>query len=133
MTRGRPPLGAAIVDRLEGSPQAKHRLRIILRTFSGEITALQACQELGIGETRFHDLRNEVLQYTLQALEPKPVGRPPLQVGPQDAQVAQLQQDVEDLRISLQAAQIRQELAAAMPHAIGHPDKARRRRGKKYR
>ena len=119
MTRGRPPLGAEIVDRLEGSPQAKQRLRVVLRTLAGEITIPQACAELGIGESRFHEMRNEILQHTLGDLEPKPVGRPPQALSPQETLVAQLQQQVQALKVDLRAAQIRQELTLALPRLSG--------------
>ena len=136
MTRGRPPLGAEIVDRLEGSPQAKQRLRVILRTLAGEITIPQACTELGIAESRFHEMRTEILQHTLGDLEPKPPGRPSRTLSPQEAHTAQLQQQVQDLKVDLRAAEIRQELTAALPRLSrpqdlppggGEKDRQRRR------
>ena len=119
MTRGRPPLGAEIVERLEGSTQAKQRLRIILRTLAGEISIPQACVELGIGESRFHEMRNEILQHTLGDLEPKPLGRPPQAPSEQETLIVQLQQQVQALKVDLRAAQIRQELALALPRLSG--------------
>lgn len=117
--RGRPPLGAEIVEHLTGSPQAKQRLAVILRALTGEITIPQACQELGVGESRFHELRNEVLQHALEDMEAKPRGRPP---SPQeDARVADLQRQIQALKIDLRAAQIREELATMLPHVL-HPD-----------
>ena len=122
MTRGRPPLGAEIVDRLEGSLQAKQRLRIILRTLAGEVTIPQACAELGIGDSRFHEMRTEILQHTLGDLEPKPVGRPPQTTSQQEDLIAQLQQQVQALKVDLRASQIRQELTLALPRLSGPRD-----------
>lgn len=133
MTRGRPPLGAEIVDRLEGSPQAKQRLRIILRTLAGEISIPQACAELGIGESRFHEMRTEILQHTLVDLEPRPLGRPPQTASQEEALIAQLQQQVQALKVDLRAAQIRQELAIALPRLSGPPQCPPAGGGKKER
>ena len=132
MTRGRPPLGAEIVDHLEGSPQAKERLRIILRTLSGEMTIPQACQELGIGESRFHEMRGEVLQGVLENLEGKPRGRPP-DASDSDARVQQLQQQVLALTADLRASQIREELAIMLPRLARKPEDASGREKKDRR
>ena len=123
MTRGRPPLGSELVERLEGSPQAKDRLRAILRTLSGEITIPQACAELGIGESRFHEMRSEVLQGVLENLEGKPRGRPP-DASEADARVQALQQHVLELTTDLRASQIREELAIMLPRLARKPEDA---------
>jgi len=128
--RGRPPLGAELVEHLAGSPPAKKRLAVILRTLSGELTIPQACIELGIGESRFHELRTQILQHTLEELEPKPLGRPA--ASQDDARLLHLQQDIQSLKIDLRAAQIREELAMVLPHVL-HPDKPNGRDKKKRR
>ena len=126
----RPPLGPRIVEHLAGSVQAKQRLEILLQTLNGQLDIPQACQQLAIGESRFHELRNEVLQHALDQLEPKPRGRPP---GPQeDDRVAELQQQVQSLKIDLRAAQIREELAIMLPHVV-HPKGPPARHKKKRR
>jgi len=128
--RGRPPLGAELVKHLAGSPQAKQRLSVILHTLAGELTIPQACAELGIGESRFHELRNQVLQRTLEELEPKPLGRPA--TPPEDARLARLRQEVQSLKIDLRAAQLREELALMLPRVL-HPAKPTGRDKKKSR
>ena len=50
---GRNPAGPQIAERLEGSPVAKQRLEVILETIAGRLTVPEACQQLGIGESRF--------------------------------------------------------------------------------
>jgi uncharacterized membrane protein YccC len=118
MTAGRPPLGAELVEDTEGSPQAKKRVQIILQTLAGQMTIPQACAELNIGESRFHELRHELLQQMVQAAEGKPRGRPP---SPQEgARCLQLRQELDSLRLDLRAAQIREELATMLPHLL-HP------------
>ena len=133
MARGRPPLGDEIVEHLEGSPQAKQRLRVILRTLAGEISIPQACAELQVSDSRFHELRAEVLQHTLGELEPKSIGRPSQTPTPQEALVTQLQQQVQALKIDLRAAQIRQELALALPRLAATPKDQAAGGGKKER
>ena len=118
--RGRPSLGAEIVEHLEGSDPAKQRLAAILRTLAGQLTVPQACVELGVGESRFHDLRNQVLQQALASLEPKPLGRPPQRPSEAEGQLAELRQQTERLQADLRAAQIRQELALTLPR-LAHP------------
>jgi hypothetical protein len=118
MARGRPPQGAEIVETLEGSLQAKQRLRVVLLTLTGVMTVAQACEILGIGETRFHDLRKEVLRQSLAALEPRLPGRPPASVSAEGVRVAELGRQVQSLTADLRAAQIREELALALPHRV---------------
>lgn len=120
------------MEHLEGSSQAKDRLRAILQTLSGEMTIPQACQELGIGESRFHEMRSELLQGMLANLEGKPRGRPP-DASESDARVQQLQQQVLALTTDLRASQIREELAIMLPRLARKPEDASGREKKDKR
>ncbi|MFN8827788.1 MAG: helix-turn-helix domain-containing protein, partial [Planctomycetota bacterium] len=40
------------------------------------MSVADACKELGVGPTQFANLREQMLQGALDALEPRPVGRP---------------------------------------------------------
>ncbi len=113
--RGRKPTGANLVEHLEGSERAKMRLKAILETVSGQRTIPDACGELGIQESMFHRVRSEVLQTALDRLEPRPLGRPPLPSSPQDARVAELEEENLKLRVELKAAEVRRELAENLP------------------
>jgi hypothetical protein len=113
--RGRKPTGSKLVQRLAGSQHAKTRLKIILETLAGKLTIPDACEELGIQETMFHRLRAEVLQTALDRLEPRPRGRPPRVVSPEDQRVVDLQAENRQLQIELRAAEIRRELAEHLP------------------
>jgi hypothetical protein len=103
------------VDRLEGPEELKRRLKVLLATLDGSNSVPEACEELQVSESRLHELRKEALEGALQALQPKPSGRPskPEAATPRErelqAQVAALEED-------LQAAYVRTELALAMPH-----------------
>jgi hypothetical protein len=115
MVRGRRPLGPGIAQHLEGSVEAKDRLEILLATLTGHKTIPQACQELRVSHSRFHELRSEVLQQAIKALEPRPRGRPPNQVSQEDARTTELQQQVQSLTADLRASQIREQMAIMLP------------------
>ena len=74
---GRKPLAAGHVDHLQGSDHARLRLKLILECMLGKITVPAACEQLGIGEARFHAMRSQWLQESLELLEPRRTGRPP--------------------------------------------------------
>lgn len=116
MRRGRPPLGTEHVKRLEGDDESKERLELVLKTITGELTTAEACERLGVGETQLGRLRERALQGALAALEPRPVGRPPKEPDPEAERIAELEAEVQDLKLDLRAAQIREEIALVMPH-----------------
>jgi len=113
--RGRKPTGTNLVEHLEGSERAKARLKAILETLSGERSIPEVCEELGIQESMFHRVRSEVLQTALDRLEPRPLGRPPLQPSPHDLLVAELEAKNLGLQSELKAAEVRRELAEQLP------------------
>jgi transposase-like protein len=131
--RGRPSLGPEFVDRLDGSRSAKRRLRAVLQVMRGDRTVGQACASLGIGPSRFHQLRQTLLQAGLEALEPRPPGRPSQRDGPEAIECRQLREEVAALKADLRAAQVREELALLMPHVVRQPEPTRPGRGKKGR
>ena len=57
-TAGRKPLGAGHVDQLSGSERAKLRLATILNTLRGELKVADACQQLGVCQSRFFAMRH---------------------------------------------------------------------------
>jgi len=126
--RGRKPTGTNLLEHLEGSERAKTRLKGILETLSADRTIPDVCDELGIGESMFHRVRSEVLQAALDRLEPRPLGRPPLESSsPQDVRIAELETEVLRLQMELQAAEVRRELAEKLPRLAksdAHPASA---------
>ena len=115
--RGRKPLATGHVAHLSGSEMAKRRLATILKTMLGEVTVAEACSELGIGESRFHTLRNQWLQEALALLEPRRVGRPPKQEeSDQTRQITQLEEAVKELEQQVDVAGVRREIAEILPH-----------------
>jgi hypothetical protein len=134
--RGRRPAGPEYVEQLAGSQVARQRLRVILETLAGHCRVTEACQQLGISEPRFHQLRAEVLQAALDRLEPRPAGRRPAATEvPSPEQVEALQARVEALEAELEAARLREEIALILPQVV-HPNESKkvsRRRSKKPR
>ena len=116
MPRGRPPLGPDIVEHCDADPNTKLRLQVLLQTIAGELSVADACQQLDISQTRFFELRAAMLQAALDCLSPKHAGRPAHLVDPTQQRIAQLEQQNLDLRVHLAAAQLREEIALAMPH-----------------
>jgi hypothetical protein len=124
MARGRRPERTGLVQRLVGSDGAKARLEAILEVLAGGLTVSQACRRLALSARRFHGLRAGALQAALGGLEPRPSGRPAESALEGDSRVAALQAEVQSLRLELRAAQVREEIAIAMPQLL-------RARGKK--
>ena len=141
--RGRRPAGPEYTDKVPGSKAAKERAQVILETIQGKCRVQEACARLGISEQRFHQLRHELMTAVVQALEPGQAGRPPHTPTPAEQQVAALEQQVRELRVELQAAKAREEIALILPtvkHEPAVPEKKtpspprwqrRRRHGRK--
>jgi transposase-like protein len=115
MAAGRKPLSIShLVDRLEGSPVAKERLRVILANVSGQMTVAQACEALGIEASWFFELKHESLDRWLKALEPdQPGRRPAAATTPEQQRIADLEEQNQQLELKLQAVELRAELARA--------------------
>jgi transposase-like protein len=119
----RPPEGVGHVERLDGPEDLKRRLRVLLDTLTGRVSVAQACEELGVSESRLHELRRQALVGALGALMPKPAGRPAT-AETTTTREKELEGRIEELEVDLQAALVRTELALAMPELF---------RGKKNR
>jgi len=116
--RGRRPTGPEYVRHLTGSALAKERFRVILETLAGRLRVQDACRLLAISEPRFHQLRTLALEAGLASLEPRPAGRPAQTVTADQEQVRQLQGQLADLEVHLHAAQVRTEVALALPQVV---------------
>ena len=110
--------GPGMVEDLEGSDEAKRRMKVILETLAGQRTILDACLELGIGKSAFHELRKRVLQAALTDVEPRPPGRPPTAEPPEASEVDRLKSENDRLRTDLEVAHVREEILLAMPEVF---------------
>lgn len=118
---GRKPDGPQIVERLEGSPSAKQRLEVILETIAGQLTIPEACARLSICESRFHNLRNQTLQATLNTLEPRRPGRPPKPTSPEQEEIDALKADLDRAHKDLAVADVQVRLARIHPGLLDGP------------
>jgi len=133
MGRGRPGKGEGHVDGLEGPASSKARMKVILATLSGAMTVREASEALGLSEARFHALRQEKLQVWLDALAPRPPGRPPKEEEVEPSEVEFLREQVKELELDLQVARTRTELALTMPHVLKEESEAGKKGGVKRR
>lgn len=123
MSGGRPPKGSELVDRFDGSAEAKERLKAVIDAMTGASTVAEACARLGVGESRFHQIRDEALAGALSSLEPRMPGRPRKEEPEEAGQLAQMEKRIRRLELELEAAHVRTELALTMPELMRVPDK----------
>lgn len=124
---GRPPLGPNLVDSMEMSESIRKQLRLILQTVAGEVSVVDAAATLGISDTRFHTIRQQALQGAAAALEPRSPGRPPSTPPPEQDEVKRLKMELIELKASVVAAQLREEIALLMPHLLKREKKEKKR------
>jgi DNA-binding protein YbaB len=115
MMRGRYPSGPDFVDKLDGTAEAKDRVKVLLETLNGTCRVQEACARLTIKEARFDQVRIEVLQAAVNAAERRPAGRQAKEPTPLEAENQQLQEQLAEVQAKLEAALIRAELAVALP------------------
>lgn len=128
MNPGRPPRRANLVEQFDADPHTKERLKVLLQTITGELSVPDACRKLGISPARFFEVRTTMLRAALESIEPKPLGRPAQKPDPESQRIRELEQQNLDLRVHLAAAQLREEIALAMPHLSNrHPKKSKKK------
>jgi hypothetical protein len=132
--RGRYPSGPEFVLKLHGSDLAKKRALVLLETLRGKCRVQEACARLELSEQRLDQIRIDGLQGFVDALEPRPSGRPAKVLTPAEIAVQQLQARIAQLEADLRAALIRAELAVTLPQAREvEAKKASRSSGRKHR
>jgi hypothetical protein len=60
----------AQVDKLQGSPEAKRRAKIVLRSILGYIPDVEACHSLCVSQSELEQLRRDALAGLLEGLMP---------------------------------------------------------------
>ena len=113
--RGRYPAGMEYLDKLDAAAEDKARLKAIFDTLYGQVRLLEACEQLGIGETRFHQLRELALRGALDAIRPRPAGRPRVRETAAAQRIQELEQALAAKELELQAALVRAEVALIVP------------------
>ena len=87
--------------------KAKQRAEVIFKVRSGQMTATEAAQSLGISRQQYYLWEQRALQALLSALENQPTGRPKT---PTDPEKAALQRRVQQLEQEVQQHQQREQL-----------------------
>jgi hypothetical protein len=113
--RGRKPDLEGLIDRRDGSEEAKRKASVLLRTFGEELTVIEAGRKLGLNEGRAHVWRERMLQGAVDALEPRPSGRPKVPVEPRDEEIERLEKELAELRGKLLLERVREELSLIRP------------------
>jgi transposase-like protein len=116
MAQGRPTKGSKIVTKFEASHEAEEKVRLVLETLAGKMSVKDAAAALDVSESRFHQVRDELLAGMLAAAEPKTVGRPKESREPEE--VAALKQELADTKTELHVSRLRELLAAAFPELV---------------
>src|SRR5262249_45823847 len=117
--RGRRPVGPELAEQLDGSAEARRRMRVVLATIAGTCRVQEACEELGICEQRFEAIRATAIRAGIAALEARPMGRPPKVLSEAQAEVARLRERVAELEAQLHVASVCAELVGALPRRDG--------------
>ena len=114
----RPSMKTEHVKSLEGEDEEKHRLEVILKTVSGELSITEACEMLGVKEARFHALRKQALQGALNGIAPRAAGRPPILTPEESSRIKELEAENKALKFNLYAERVRTEIAVTFPHMV---------------
>ena len=113
--RGRKPDIDGLIDRREGSGEAKRKAKLLLRTFGEELTVIEAGRKLGLNEGRAHVWRERALQAVVEAMEPRPAGRPKRRTEPELEDMSRLEKENAALRREVLLARVREEIAILRP------------------
>lgn len=114
--RGRYPDGPEeLLEPLDGTTEDKQRAQVILETVFAAARVKVACAKLGIGETRFRQLRDLALQGVLDGIRLRPAGRPSLAGTAEAERIRELEQMLAEKELALRQAQVREEVALILP------------------
>jgi transposase-like protein len=135
--RGRYPLGLEVLDRAEGSAEAKKRARLIAGTISGAYRMHEVCAELGISQQRFQQLRHKMARIMVGSQERRAPGRKRRALSAEAQRIAELEAEIAALRQAVLTAQTREEIALILARGgqddpkkktpVGQPKKRRAR------
>jgi len=122
MSGGRPNFGVDHVDRIDAPKEEKRRVKIVLKTMTEELSVEEACRRLSIGTSRFHELRQQILEGAIEGARPGRPGRPRKEEESEtERKIRRLERQVEDLKEELELSLLRTEIAVALPHVF-HPE-----------
>ena len=93
--------------------KARQRAEVIFQVRSGQMTATQGAQLLGISRQQYYQWEQRALQALLSAVENQPTGRPK---APTDPEKQALQRRVEQLEQEVQQHRQREQLRQLLQH-----------------
>ena len=93
------------------SPSQK-RAALILQVRSGQLTATQAAEQLGISRESYYKWENRALQAMMQALEDRPPGRP--SISQPDPEKLTLEKKVKELEKQLLVYEQKEKIRAEL-------------------
>jgi hypothetical protein len=93
--------------------KARQRAEVIFQVRSGQLTATQGAQLLGISRQQYYQWEQRALQALLSAVENQPTGRPK---APTDPEKQALQRRVEQLEQEVQQHRQREQLRQLLQH-----------------
>src|SRR5262245_13438106 len=99
---------------------SQQRASLILQVRSGQITAQEAAQQLGISRQAYYKWEKRALKALLGALEDQPAGRPKTTTDPQKDP---LQSRVEELERQVQLYEQRDNLRALLKQMESRADR----------
>jgi len=105
--------GVALLEKYDGSEQSIRRVQAIIQTLAGQVSVVDACKDMGIGEAIFRRFRDVCLKAAISSLEPKKRGRKATPEPPGQKQIEALQQEVQRLKVELMGAMAREDLRRA--------------------
>lgn len=93
--------------------KARQRAEVIFQVRSGQLTATQGAQVLGISRQQYYQWEQRALQALLSAVANQPTGRPKT---PTDPEKQALQRRVEQLEQEVQQHRQREQLRQLLQH-----------------
>src|SRR5262245_25460142 len=112
---------------------AQRRVDVIIEVIAGRMGVEEACARLGVSPARFYQLRERALRAAVEALHPRPAGRPVKTIPREERQRQALEARVRELEEDLQAALVRTEIALAMPDQLRRAESKKNARRRKRR
>jgi hypothetical protein len=100
-----------LVNGVEASRVAHERTKVILLTLSREWSVRDGYERLGVGRTRFQDLRRRMIRGAVWAVEERAVGRPRRAVDPERLETLELRHRIGELEHALRVARAELDIA----------------------
>jgi len=125
-----------LIESLDADLETKRRLKAVLGTLTGLISVSDACRELGLGRSRFYELRDELLQALVAALAPKPAGRRrAIEPVASREELERVRRERDELEQENWRLRVQQDLLLAWPNALSRAsgDQALEKRGRPRR